>query len=129
MAEDVLHELMEQVKTLTLDQQLRLMAHLEKMVRQHNKADIKRHLWGEIQSHREEIIKIAGLHGVSNVRVTSLGIRDDTSPAGEVNFLVNLEPEGSLLDLASLMVDLQELLGCEVYVTDEGWHSTRDAIA
>ena len=119
MAEDVLYQLVKQAETLTLNEQLQLMAHIEKMIRQHNKADINLYLWGEIQTHREKIIKLAGLHGASNIRVTNLGISNHT-PLKKVNFLVNLEPGRSLLDLAGLMVDLQALLGCEVYVTEEG---------
>ena len=119
MAEDVLYQLVKQAETLTLNEQLQLMAHIEKMIRQHDKADINPYLWGEIQTHREEIIKLAGLHGASNIRVTNLGISNHT-PLKKVNFLVNLEPGRSLLDLAGLMVDLQALLGCEVYVTEEG---------
>lgn len=120
MAEDVLYQLVKQAETLTLNEQLQLMAHIERMIRQHDKADINPYLWGEIQTHREKIINLAGLHGASNIRVTSLGISNHKSPLKEVNFLVNLEPGRSLLDLAGLMVDLQALLGCEVYVTEEG---------
>ena len=63
---------------------------------------------------------LATKQGASNVRVFDVGVRHDSSPAGEVNFLVNLEPGKSLLALAGLMVNLQELLNCDVYVTEEG---------
>lgn len=120
MAEDVLHELIKQAETLTSDEQLRLMAHIEKMVRQRDPDEITRRLWGKIQRQREEILKIAAKRGASNVRVASIEVRGHTPPLGEVNFLVKLQPKRSLLDLAGLMVDLQELLGCQVYVTSEG---------
>ena len=120
MAEDVLHELIKQAERLTLDEQLRLMAHIEKMVRQRDPDEITRRLWGKIQLRRQEILEIAAKRGASNVRLASIEVRGHTPPSGEVNFLVKLQPKRSLLDKACLMVDLQELLGCQVYVTSEG---------
>lgn len=120
MAKDVLQALIKQAEALTLDEQLHLMAHIEKMIRQRTPAESSQRLWAEIQRLREKILGIAAKRGASNVRVTSLGVREDTAPSGEVNFLVNLEPGRSLLDLAGLMVDLQELLSCKVYVTEQG---------
>jgi len=120
MAEDVLQELIKEAGRLTLDEQLQLMKQLEQIVRSHSQAESSRRLWGEIQHQREQILALATKQGASNVRVFDVGVRHDTSPAGEVNFLVNLEPGKSLLALAGLMVDLQELLDCDVYVTEEG---------
>ncbi|WP_228061013.1 MULTISPECIES: nucleotidyltransferase family protein [unclassified Coleofasciculus] len=120
MAEDLLQELIKETRRLTLDEQLQLMKQLEQIVRSHDKTDSSQRLWGEIQHQREQILALATKQGASNVRVFDVGVRHDTSPAGEVNLLVNLEPGKSLLALAGLMVDLQELLGCDVYVTEEG---------
>lgn len=120
MAEDVLQELIKEAGRLTLDEQLQFMKQLEQIVRSHDQAESSRRLWSEIQQQREQILALATKQGASNVRVFDVGVRHDTSPAGEVNFLVNLEPGRSLLVLAGLMVDLQELLDCDVYVTEEG---------
>ena len=120
MAEDVLQELIKEVGSLTLDEQLQLMKQLEQIVRSHDQQESSHRLWREIQQQREQILALATKQGASNVRVFDVGVRHDTSPAGEVNFLVNLEPGKSLLALAGLMVNLQELLNCDVYVTEEG---------
>jgi hypothetical protein len=120
MAEDVLQELIKEAGRLTLDEQLQLMKQLEQIVRSHDKTESSQRLWGEIEHQREQILALATKRGASNVRVFDVGVRHDTPPAGEVNFLVNLEPGKSLLVLAGLMVDLQELLGFDVYVTEEG---------
>ena len=120
MAEDVLQELIKEVGSLTLDEQLQLMKQLEQIVRSHDQQESSHRLWREIQQQREQILALATKQGASNVRVFDVGVRHDSSPAGEVNFLVNLEPGKSLLALAGLMVNLQELLNCDVYVTEEG---------
>ena len=47
----------------------------------------------------------------------------DAGPDSDVDFLVELEPDRSLLDLGGLLMDLQDLLGRKVdVVTDEGLH-------
>lgn len=120
MAEDGLQGLIQEARRLTLEEQLQLMKQLEQIVRSHNKTESSHRLWREIQQQREQILALAAKQGASNIRVFDVGVRHDTSPAGEVNFLVNLEPGKSLLALAGLMVDLRELLDCDVYVTEEG---------
>lgn len=120
MAEDGLQGLLQEAQRLTLDEQLQLMKQLEQIIRSHDQAKSSHRLWHEIQQQREQILALAAKQGASNVRVFDVGVRHDTSPAGEVNFLVNLEPGKSLLALARLMVDLRELLSCDVYVTEEG---------
>ncbi len=50
-------------------------------------------------------------------------MRDDASSRSDVDFLVDLEPERSLLDVGGLVMDLQNLLGLEVDIlTEEGLH-------
>jgi len=63
---------------------------------------------------REDILRIAKEYGASNIRI--LGSSGATS---DVDFLVNLEPGRSLLDLGGLMADLQDLFGHEVGVVTE----------
>ncbi|MGK7904515.1 MAG: nucleotidyltransferase [Hormoscilla sp.] len=53
-----------------------------------------------------------------NVRIVG-NIAQEEIPE-EVNFLVKLEPGRSLLDQGGLLIELQELLGYELYVTVEG---------
>ncbi len=71
----------------------------------------------------EEILRIAANRGAYNVRIFGSVVRDEASPSGDVDFLVDLEPERSLLDLGGLVMDLQKLLGLEVdIVTEKGLH-------
>jgi len=72
---------------------------------------------------REEILRIAAKRGAYNVRIFGSVVRDDASPSSDVDFLVDLEPERSLLDVGGLVMDLQNLLGLEVdIVTEKGLH-------
>lgn len=49
--------------------------------------------------------------------------RGEAGPDSDVDLLVELEPDRSLFDLGGLLMDLQELLGCEVdVVTEQGLH-------
>lgn len=120
MAEDILQKLIRQAETLTPDEQLHLATHLEKMARQVDPSVIVRSRWAKIQAHKQEILELAAKYGASNVRVFGLGKQDEAVTEIEVDFIVNLEAGRSLLDQSGLMVALQDLLGFEVYVTEEG---------
>ena len=73
-----------------------------------------------LKDKRDEILRIAATHGARNVRVFGSAARGEAGPESDVDFLVELEPERSLLDHAGLMLDLQELLGRKVDVVTEG---------
>jgi predicted nucleotidyltransferase len=66
-----------------------------------------------------EILAAANRHGATNVRVYGSVARGDAGAASDVDFLVDFEPGRSLLDLASLLVDLEDLLGRPVDVVTE----------
>ena len=69
---------------------------------------------------REDILLIAAQHGARNVRIFGSGARGEASDASDLDFLVEMEPGRSLLDLAALRNDLMDLLGREVdVVTDD----------
>jgi predicted nucleotidyltransferase len=69
---------------------------------------------------RDEIIAIAAKHGAHNVRVFGSVARGDADDDSDVDFLVVLDPETSLMDHAALLVELEELLGRRVDVAPEG---------
>jgi len=57
------------------------------------------------------------------VHVFGSAARGEAGPDSDVDLLVELEPDRSLFDLGGLLMDLQELLGCEVdVVTEQGLH-------
>jgi predicted nucleotidyltransferase len=69
-----------------------------------------------LKSKRQEIMQIAARHGATNVRVFGSVARGDARPDSDIDFLVNLEADRSLLDLARMLRELQTLLGCPVDV-------------
>ena len=73
----------------------------------------------ELRKRRNEILCIAAKHGARNVRVFGSVVRGDARPESDVDVLVDMGPGRSLLDLAGLLVDLEDLLGCQVDVVTE----------
>jgi len=72
-----------------------------------------------LQDKREAILSLAAQHGARNVRIFGSAARGDAGPDSDFDFLVDLEPRRSLLDLGGLLMDLKELLGREVDVVTE----------
>jgi hypothetical protein len=72
-----------------------------------------------LRAKREEILRLARQWGARDVRVFGSVARGDAGPQSDVDFLVHFEPDRSLLDHGGLLMDLQELLGCEVDVVDD----------
>jgi uncharacterized protein len=73
----------------------------------------------ELARVRAEILAAAARHGATNVRVFGSVARGDADAASDVDFLVDFEPGRSLLDLAGLLVELEDLLGHRVDVVTE----------
>ena len=75
----------------------------------------------DVKRRREEILCVAARHGARNVRVFGSTARAEADDRSDVDFLVEMEPGRSLLDMGGLLMDLQELLGCKVdVVSDKG---------
>jgi hypothetical protein len=68
---------------------------------------------------RQEILRLAGLHGAQDVRVFGSVARGDANEGSDLDLLVAWEPGRSLLDHAGLVQDLQELLGTKVHIGTE----------
>ncbi|HLC21443.1 MAG TPA: nucleotidyltransferase family protein [Candidatus Methylomirabilis sp.] len=68
---------------------------------------------------REEILRIAAQHGARNVRIFGSVARGEAKLDSDVDVLVDLAPGRSLLDLGGLLMDLRDLLGCNVDVVTE----------
>jgi predicted nucleotidyltransferase len=76
-----------------------------------------------IKERRKEILRLSTLHGARNVRIFGSVARDEAGPESDVDFLVEMGPGQSLLDLAGLALDLEQLLGRKVdIVTERGLH-------
>ena len=74
-----------------------------------------------VQEKREDILRVAAERGARNVRLFGSVARGEATTGSDVDFLVDLDPERSPFDLAHLVVDLEDLLGCRVdVVTEDG---------
>ena len=62
-------------------------------------------IYNKLQERRAEIIAIAAEHGAYNVRVFGSVARREADSASDLDLLVEMEPERSLLDLGGLLMD------------------------
>ncbi len=77
----------------------------------------------DLQDRRDEIIEIATRYGAVNLRVFGSVARGDDRPQSDVDLLVEMEADRSLLDLVGLGQALEELLQRKVDVlTDASLH-------
>lgn len=75
----------------------------------------------DFRRRRDESLRIAEHRGARNVRIFGSVARGEAGERSDVDFLVELEPGRSLLDLGGLLMDLQELLNRPVdVVTEQG---------
>ena len=69
-----------------------------------------------VRAKREQILSVARKHGAVSVKVFGSAARGDEVDSSDLDFVVELEPGRSLLDLGGLQADLERLLGCAVDV-------------
>lgn len=67
---------------------------------------------------RKEILKIAAQYGAYNVRVFGSVARGEARLDSDVDFLVEIEPQRTLLDQIGLMQSLEELLKRKVDIAE-----------
>jgi len=72
-----------------------------------------------LSTRRADILTIAARHGARNARVFGSVCRGEAQPTSDLDLLVELEPDRSLLDHSALVQDLREPLGIEVDVVTE----------
>jgi predicted nucleotidyltransferase len=72
-----------------------------------------------LREKRQEILEIAAKHGAYNVRIFGSVARGGADEASDIDILVDASPEISAWFPAGLIIDLKELLGCEVDVVTE----------
>jgi len=73
----------------------------------------------DIVSRREEILRAAEGHGAHDVRLFGSVVRGEAGGSSDVDLLVKLDEDRSLLDHVALKQDLEDLLGCEVDIVIE----------
>ncbi len=66
-----------------------------------------------LRSRKADIIAAAQRHGARRVRIFGSTARGEERPDSDIDFVVDLEPGRSLLDLGGLLADLEALLGAK----------------
>lgn len=75
----------------------------------------------ELKENKDKIYTIAAKYGAKHIRIFGSVATGKTGPNSDIDFLVDLAPGRSLFDLGGLLMDLHNLLGCEVdIVTEKG---------
>ena len=72
-----------------------------------------------LKEKRQDIFKIAAIHGACNIRVFGSAARGEADESSDIDLLVDMEPDRSLLDVAALLADLRDLLGRRVDIVSE----------
>lgn len=68
---------------------------------------------------REEILRLAKIHGAQRVRVFGSRARGDGQPDSDLDLLVIMDRDRSLLDLIGFQQDVEDLVQCPVDVVTE----------
>jgi hypothetical protein len=72
-----------------------------------------------LKDKQREILSLAAKYGARNVRVFGSVARGEADERSDIDFLVEMEPGRSLLDLGGLQAELEMLFGCPVDVVTE----------
>jgi predicted nucleotidyltransferase len=72
-----------------------------------------------VKKRKDDILRISGQHGAHNVRIFGSRARKDSSETSDLDILVEMQPNSTLLDLIAIKQDLEDLLGCKVDVVTE----------
>ena len=70
----------------------------------------------DLKAYRDDILAIAQSCHAPNIRVFGSVARGESTDSSDVDFLIDVTPEQSVLDLIRLIQSLSDLLGCKVDV-------------
>ena len=73
----------------------------------------------DVRAQRDEILRIAASHGARDLRLFGSVVRGEQHETSDLDVLVALDDDRSLLDHIALMQDLEDLLGAKVDVVTE----------
>ena len=74
-----------------------------------------------LHEKRDEILALAAKHKAHNVRVFGSVVRGEDGPESDVDFLVEFEDHADLFDQIDLKLDLEQFLGRDVDVVEDGY--------
>lgn len=72
-----------------------------------------------MQANRQQILRLARRHGVTEVRVFGSMAHGDAGPRSDVDLLIEVGPKPNRWFPGGLVADLEELLGRRVQVVTE----------
>lgn len=70
----------------------------------------------KLRKGRNRILTLAAKHGAMNIRVFGSVARGEERADSDIDFLVEMAPDRSLMDIGGLQMDLQETLAHRVDV-------------
>jgi predicted nucleotidyltransferase len=77
-----------------------------------------------LRSHRSKILETAHRYGARRVRVFGSVARGTADDRSDIDFLIDLAPDRSLMDVGGMVYELRQLLGRDVdVVTENGLRS------
>jgi predicted nucleotidyltransferase len=71
-----------------------------------------------LQVKRQEILALAARQGARSLQVFGSFARGEAHAGSDIDFLVELSPGATLIDLGALQMDLQDVLGRKVDVVE-----------
>jgi predicted nucleotidyltransferase len=86
--------------------------------------------FNDIKSQRDKITELAEKRGVRNIRVFGSYARGDADENSDLDLLVTMDEDRSLLDRIGFMHDVEDLLHIKVDVVNENalHHSIREEV-
>ncbi len=72
-----------------------------------------------LKEKRKEINALADRHGARNVRVFGSVATGEAGPESDIDLLVKMDDDRSLLDVSALALDLRTLMGVKVDIVSE----------
>ncbi len=72
-----------------------------------------------LKAKRDDIKDLAAKHGARNIRVFGSVAAGEVGPESDIDLLVKMDDDRSLLDMSALALDLTDLMGVKVDVISE----------
>ena len=72
-----------------------------------------------ITSRRAELLELAARRGARNLRVFGSVARGEAGPGSDLDLIVEMDPDRSVMDLLALISELEDALGTRVHVVED----------
>lgn len=73
----------------------------------------------DIMQKRADILRIAKTHGAHDVRLFGSVARGDSTPSSDIDLLVHMDSNRSLLDRIAMIHELEDIFHCNVDVVND----------